>query len=76
MRVTTEVTTEVTAEAVAIEMRDSGEWAIDVLANLAERDAKSIREIAEGNTGSEWHSAVPAFLRKLADAVEASSFGE
>lgn len=71
------VSTDIDAEDVAHEMALEGEWAMDVLASLATGSArvggraKIISAIADGNAGSAWHKDVPAFLRELADAIEA-----
>lgn len=71
-----DVTTRIDEEDVAREMASEGEWAMNVLAYLATgqgRDrGKIIREISEGNTGSGSHQDVPAFLRDLANAIEAA----
>lgn len=68
-----QVTAEVDAHDVATEMRVDGEWAMDVLSAMAEDGDRTIKEIAEAGIVSEWNDPVPAFLRKLADALDESA---
>ncbi len=70
------VTNAVSDRKIADHLANEGEEAMNVFAYLAEGGlrprAKIIAEIAEGNSGSSWHSDVPNFLRDLADAIEAA----
>lgn len=70
------VTNAVSSREIADHLASEGEEAMDMLAYLAEGGprprAKIIAEIADGNSGSSWHEAVPQFLRDLADAIQAN----
>lgn len=63
---------QVTIEAneVAHEMEEDGEFAMDILAHLAEAPEKFFREVSINGIGCEWHKPVPEFLRRLAAHLE------
>lgn len=64
------ISAEVPAEDVAAEILQDGELGMDILAFLAEKPERAIKELSRGDTGSIVHQSVPAFLRRLADALE------
>lgn len=70
------VSQSITDREIAEHLAHEGEEAMNVLSYLADggpRDrAKIIAEIVQGDSGSGWHSAVPNFLRELADALDAA----
>ena len=66
-----QVTATVDPHDVAQEMEEDGAFALDVLASLAEAPDQLFKELAENGINSEWHAPVPAFLRRLADHLEA-----
>lgn len=65
-----QVSHSVTAEEIARELMDEPEFAVDVLAFLAAHQSLAVSKITRGDTGSQYHSTVPAFLRALAASIE------
>ena len=66
-----QVTATVDPHDVAQEMEEDGSFAMDILAVLAEAPDQLFKELRDTGITSEWHEPVPAFLRRLADHLEA-----
>lgn len=62
---------EVSAEDVASAMIEDAEFAMDVLANLASRPGECA--FHEGDSGSQFHSAVASFLDAVARDLRANA---
>lgn len=67
-----EFAVDVEADQLAGKLLDAPKEAMDLLGVLA-ANPKAVKEIAQGDCGSKFHQAVPAFLRELAAYLDSTA---